>query len=82
MKIEFISQRRETLLLALAVIVMRCRITEKIQCFKEDSLRTADAFPVVASLPPTGDACAVRRLQRRRQMAKAPFCYSFDDIYD
>ena len=36
MKIEFISQRRETLLLNLAVIVASCRIAEKIQCFKEE----------------------------------------------
>ena len=31
-----------------------------------DSLRTADAFPVVASLPPTGNASAVRRLSTGR----------------
>ena len=36
MKTGFISQRRETLLLALAVIVIRCRIAEKIHCFKEE----------------------------------------------
>ena len=36
MKKEFISQRRETLLLALAVIGIRCRIAEKIDCFKEE----------------------------------------------
>ena len=68
MKIEFISQRRETLLLNLAVRVVSCRIAEKIQCFKEEGKQQKHRFVVLLMIYITNNSLQCRRILGERKL--------------